>query len=195
MPYNRFIDPAGTVIRFGNIARENHSLDCVMLPDGKVLAVEDSYGVAFIDVKENKLLYHLDYSGNYSGLMSTYSGLKLYEMKQENTFFGVQRILIKIFRLILDAVWDGEKAVIKDSISFEAVAPAPLSLPNDIAINDEDGQKYLYVVLNGNNQLQKIRLSDKKIIWTTATGMAPFGITLAGIQSLRNQLGWPGSNR
>ena len=82
--------------------------------------------------------------------------------------------------MILDAVWDGEKAVIKDSISFKAVAPAPLSLPNDIAINDENGQKYLYVVLNGNNQLQKLRLSDKKIIWTTATGMAPFGITLAG---------------
>ena len=79
MPYNRFIDPAGTVIRFGNKALENHSLDCVMLPDGKVLAVEDSYGVAFIDVKQNKLLFHLEYSGNYRGLMSTYSGIKTYQ--------------------------------------------------------------------------------------------------------------------
>jgi hypothetical protein len=30
MPYNRFIDPAGTVIRFGNPALENHSLDCAL---------------------------------------------------------------------------------------------------------------------------------------------------------------------
>src|SRR5512146_1706473 len=49
MPYNRFIDPAGRVIRFGSPGLENHSLDCALLPDGKVLAVEDRYGVAFID--------------------------------------------------------------------------------------------------------------------------------------------------
>ncbi|MDE3184318.1 MAG: beta-propeller fold lactonase family protein [Bacteroidota bacterium] len=180
MPYNRFIDPAGTVIRFGNMARENHSLDCVMLPDGNVLAVEDRYGVAFIDVKQNKLLFHLDYAGEYSGLMSTYSGLKSYRDETgEHLLWGAANPYKEV-SLILDAVWDGEKAVIKDSISFEAAAPAPLSLPNDIAINEEDGQKYLYVVLNGNNQLQKLRLADKKIIWTTATGMAPFGIALAG---------------
>ena len=180
MPYNRFIDPAGTVIRFGNIARENHSLDCVMLPGGKVLAVEDRYGVAFIDVTENKLLYHLDYSGNYSGLMSTYSGLKSYRDETgEHILWGAANPYQPV-SLILDAVWDGEKAVIKDSISFKAVEPAPLSLPNDIAINEEDEQKYLYVVLNGNNQLQKLRLADKKIIWTTATGMAPFAITITG---------------
>lgn len=180
MPYNRFIDPAGTVIRFGNIALENHSLDCVILPDGKVLAVEDRYGVAFIDVKQNKLLFHLAYSGNYSGLMSTYSGLKTYRDETgEHVLWGAANPYKQV-SVILDAVWDGEKAVIKDSISFEAVAPAPLSLPNDISINEEDGQKYLYVVLNGNNQLQKLRLSDKKVIWTANTGMAPFGVAISG---------------
>jgi hypothetical protein len=55
MPYNRFIDPAGKIICFGNPAFENHSLDCGLLPDGKVLAVEDRYGVVFIDLKGNKL--------------------------------------------------------------------------------------------------------------------------------------------
>jgi hypothetical protein len=50
MPYNRFIDPAGTIIRFGNPTLENHSLDCSLLPGGDVLAVEDRYGLAFINV-------------------------------------------------------------------------------------------------------------------------------------------------
>ena len=179
MPYNRFIDPAGTIIRFGNEGLENHSLDCVMLPDGKVLAVEDRYGVAFIDVKENKLLFHLDYSGEYSGLMSTYSGIKTFtDDKGVHVLWGAANPYQKA-SVILNAVWDGAQASIQDSISFAAVAPAPLALPNDMAISNEEGERYLYVVLNGNNQLQKIRLSDKKRIWTTATGMAPFGIALA----------------
>jgi len=180
LPYNRFIDPAGMVIRFGNEALENHSLDCVMLSSGNVLAVEDRYGVAFIDIKQNKLLFHLDYTGDYRGLMSTYSGLKTYRDETgEHILWGAANPYQKV-SVILNAVWDGEKAIIKDSISFEAVAPAPLSLPNDIAINEENGEKYLYVVLNGNNQLEKLSLSDKKIIWKTATGMAPFGISITG---------------
>src|ERR1043165_9542914 len=43
MPYNRIVDPVGTVIRFGNPSQENHSLDCVLLPGEKVLAVEDRF--------------------------------------------------------------------------------------------------------------------------------------------------------
>ena len=41
MPYNRFIDPAGTVVRFGNADKENHALDCVLLPDGRTPAHEN----------------------------------------------------------------------------------------------------------------------------------------------------------
>ena len=178
MPYNRFIDPAGIVIRFGNPAVENHSLDCVLLPDGKVLAVEDRYGLAFIDVKENKLLFHLDYDGTYKGVISTYSGIKVFEDKNGVHIFWGACNTSKKTSLILEALWDGKKAIINNSISFEALAPSPLALPNDIAINKEGDEDYLYVVLNGNNQLIKLRLSDKKIIWTTATGMAPFGIAL-----------------
>ncbi|MEO8853740.1 MAG: phosphoesterase, partial [Ginsengibacter sp.] len=179
MPYNRFIDPAGTVIGFGNPSLENHSLDCVVLPGGKILAVEDRYGVAFINISEKKILFHLDYSGDYSGFMSTYSGIKTFEdEKGVHVLWGAANPNNKI-SVIMEATWDGEKATIQDSISFAALSPAPMSLPNDIAIKDEDGEKYLYVVLNGNSQLCKVRLSDKKIIWTTATGMAPFGIALS----------------
>jgi YVTN family beta-propeller protein len=180
MPYNRFIDPAGKVIRFGNPALENHSLDCALLPGEKVLAVEDRYGLAFIDVQNNSLLYHLDYTGTYRSLMSTFSGIKVLEEGNSiHIFWGASNPGSKA-SYILDAVWDGHKATISDAISFSGVAPAPIALPNDIAINKEGGVNYLYVVLNGNNQLVKLKLSDKKIIWTMPTGMAPFGIAIAG---------------
>lgn len=180
MPYNRFIDPAGTVIRFGNTSLENHSLDCVLLPGNKILAVEDRFGLAFIDDQANKLLYHLDYDLARKGLMSTYSGIKVYEAGQEiHILWGATNPGAKT-SFILDAVWDGKKAIIKNTFSFDGIDPSPMALPNDIAINKEAGENYLYVVLNGNSQLTKIKLSDKKIIWTTATGMAPFGIAIAG---------------
>ena len=178
MPYNRFIDPAGTVIRFGNPTLENHSLDCVLLPGGIVLAVEDRYGLAFIDVKDKRLLFHLDYSGTYRGLMSTYSGLKvLADPSGVHVFWGASNPGTKS-SFIMDAIWDGRKAEIQHAIAFAAVAPAPMALPNDLAINKEGGETFLYVVLNGNSQLVKIRLSDTKVIWTSGTGMAPFGVAL-----------------
>lgn len=181
MPYNRFIDAAGTVIHYGNKTLENHSLDCALLPKQQVLVVEDRYGVAFIDVPTHKLLYHLDYEGKHKGLMSTYSGIKvLEEGNQARVFWGASIPDLGKASYIMEAVWDGKKAVITDSIPFKAVAPSPMALPNDIAISEENGTTYLYVVLNGNNQLCKIRLKDKKLVWTTATGMAPFGIALAG---------------
>src|SRR5919112_824245 len=88
MPYNRFIDPAGTVIRFGNPTLENHSLDCALLNDGKILVVEDRFGLAFIDTKDKKLLFHLEYDGTYENLMSTYSGIKVLEDKGTHIFWG-----------------------------------------------------------------------------------------------------------
>ncbi|MDQ6758079.1 MAG: beta-propeller fold lactonase family protein [Bacteroidota bacterium] len=178
MPYNRIIDPAGTVIRFGKFSLENHSLDCVLLPGNKILAVEDRYGVALIDLTTKKILDHLEYSGTYNGFMSTYSGIKV--LKEDNKihiFWGAANPVTKK-SFIIEAKWDGKNAVISDAIPFEAVAPSPMALPNDIAINKEGNDIYLYVVLNGNSQLIKMRLKDKKIIWSTTTGMAPFGIAI-----------------
>src|ERR1700748_1431024 len=45
MPYNRWVDPAGSVVRFGDPKQENHSLDAVLLPGGQLLAVEDRFGI------------------------------------------------------------------------------------------------------------------------------------------------------
>jgi len=178
MPYNRFIDPAGTVIRFGNPARENHSLDCVLLPDGKILAVEDRFGVAFIDVQEKKLLYHLEYEGHYKGFRSTFSGIKAWE--DGNTvhiFWGASHPTTKT-SFIIDAVWNGRKATIEDGIKFNATSTWTTALPNDIALNKEDSETYLYVVLNGNNQLSKVQVKGKKEIWNIPTGVAPYGIAI-----------------
>jgi YVTN family beta-propeller protein len=180
MPYNRVIDPAGTMMKFGNPSLENHSLDCVLLPGGKVLAVEDRYGMALIDVEQKKLLVHVDYDGKFKGLMSTYSGIKVLETGGVvHIFWGASNPSAKT-SFILDAVWDGKKASITDAIAFKPVDPSPMALPNDIAINNEGGENYLYVVLNGNSRLSKIRLSDRKELWSTETGMAPFGIVIVG---------------
>ena len=191
LPYNRFIDPAGKIIRYGNPELENHSLDCVLLPGNNILAVEDRYGVAFIDGHNHKLLFHLDYTGTYRGLMSTFSGIKTLLYKNEiHIFWGATNPASKD-SYILDAVWNGEKAVISSSFSFAAVSLSPMALPNDIAINKEGGENYLYVVLNGNKQLTKIRLSDKKVIWTSTTGVAPFGIAIAASKAYVTN--WGGS--
>ena len=179
MPYNRIVDPAGTVICFGNPSQENHSLDCVLLPDGKVLAVEDRFGLALFDVQGKKLLQHLDYEGEYKGVKSTFSGIKTWQ--DGNTihiFWGAAHPTSKA-SFIMDAVWDGHKAVMQTAIKFPPKAPAPMSLPNDIAISKERGEDYLYVVLNGNNELVKIRLKDHQPVWTMPTGMAPYGIAIA----------------
>lgn len=179
MPYNRFIDPAGTVIRFGRPDLENHSLDCTLLPGDQVLVVEDRYGLAFMDVPGNTLLFHLDYPTAYNGMMSTYSGIKVWKEEDSiHIFWGAAHPGNKR-SVIFDAVWDGKKAAIRQAISFDAVPPAPMALPNDIVLKKENGATYIYVVLNGNSQLKKIRLKDQHVEWTAGTGMAPFGVTIA----------------
>jgi YVTN family beta-propeller protein len=190
MPFNRVINPAGTVMKFGNPSLENHSLDCALLPGGRILAVEDRYGMALIDVQQKKLLSHVDYNGKYKGLMSTYSGIKALETGNVvHIYWGASNPSVKS-SFILDAVWDGKKASITDAIDFKPVAPSPMALPNDIAINNEGGENFMYVVLNGNSRLSKIRLSDRKEMWSTETGMAPFGIVLVGEKAYVNN--WAG---
>lgn len=179
MPYNRIVDPVGTVIRFGNPDQENHSLDCVLLPDERILAVEDRFGIALFDVQEKKLLYHLDYEGEYKGVKSTFSGIKTWRDGDiVHILWGAANSASKA-SFIMDAVWNGQKAVMQPAIKFPAKEPAPMSLPNDIAINKENGEDYLYVVLNGNNELVKLRLKDHNQVWSMPTGIAPYGIAIA----------------
>jgi hypothetical protein len=134
MPYNRIVDPAGTAIRFGHPSQENHSLDCVLLPGEKVLAVEDRFGLALLDVDQKKLLYHLDYEGEYKGVRSTFSGIKYWhDGNTLHIFWGAVNSASKA-SYIMDAVWNGQKAVMQTAIKFAAkdlrrcLCPMPLPL-------------------------------------------------------------------
>lgn len=183
MPYNRIIDPAGTVISFGDAADENHSMDVRLIPGTRFIAVEDRYGMTIIDTTAKKVASRWTYKqdARYRGLTSTYSGLKVVNIdNQTQIYWSAAAGKGKDSKsYVFQAVWKEGNISIQNTFSFKAEGESPLALPNDLAINKENGVNYLYVVLNGNNQLVKINLSDNKTVWTKSTGVAPYGITIA----------------
>ena len=180
MPYNRIIDPAGKVIKFGDPRLENHSLDAKLIPQTNLIAIEDRYGITLIDTTTDKETAHWSYNSNdkYKGLMSTYSGLQVRGSGNNVQLFWSAAGGDSQHSYVMQASWDGQKISIKNTFSFAPAAPSPLALPNELAIDTENGTDYLYVVLNGNNQLVKIDLSSGKTIWTKPTGVAPYGIAV-----------------
>ena len=183
MPYNRVIDPAGKVISFGDPGDENHSMDVRLIPGSKIIAVEDRFGITLIDTSQSKVITRWTYKqdARYRGLTSTYSGLKVLKTEaQTQIFWSAAAGKGKDSKsYVFQAVWDGEKISIQNTFTFKAESESPLALPNDLAINNEGGANFLYVVLNGNNQLVKIDLSTNKTVWTQPTGVAPYGIVIA----------------
>ncbi|MHB1922360.1 MAG: bifunctional YncE family protein/alkaline phosphatase family protein [Chitinophagaceae bacterium] len=184
MPDNRFLDPAGEQIRFGDGGLENHSLDCALLPGGKTLVVEDRYGLAFINPVQHSVIDRLSYnSANPTRqLMSTYSGvITQVDGQGETHIFWSAASSRSPLSYVLEASWNGSQATLIHRIPFAPLAPARSALPNGLAIQKQnDGETYLYVILNGNNQLAKIRLKDYRVIWQVPTGMVPYGLVLDG---------------
>jgi YVTN family beta-propeller protein len=182
MPYNRIIDAAGKSVTFGDASLENHSLDAVLLPDKKTLVVEDRFGIAFFDVKRQQLISRWDYNkgSNLKGSMSSFSGIKAIVYHDSTYIFWGAGGRGKPNSYVMQAVWDGSRARLVRTIPFEAIAPATIALPNEVALKEEAGELYLYAVLNGNNQFVKVRVADQKVIWTVSTGVAPFGLTMIG---------------
>ncbi|SFD45821.1 bifunctional YncE family protein/alkaline phosphatase family protein [Spirosoma endophyticum] len=180
MPYNRIIDAAGKSVSFGDASLENHSLDAVLLPDKKTLVVEDRFGIAFFDVKQQQLISRWDYTkgSNLKGSMSSFSGIKAIVYHDSTYIFWGAGGRGKPNSYVMQAVWDGSRARLVRTIPFEAIAPATIALPNEVAVKEEAGELYLYAVLNGNNQFVKVRIADQKVIWTAPTGVAPFGLTM-----------------
>ncbi|MES1221634.1 MAG: alkaline phosphatase family protein, partial [Bacteroidota bacterium] len=179
MPYNRLIKSAGTVITYGDPSLENHALDLCILPDKKNIVIEDRYGIAIFNVQSNKIAQRWVFTqeNEWKDLLSTYSGITSFVYKGK-TFIawgaaGGSNSAIMI------AEWDGKKINNISGIKFQKTEPADLALPNQVITNTEDGVLYLYTVLNGNNQLVKINFDDKKIAWTTTTGVAPYGLCIA----------------
>ena len=185
MPYNRYIDPVGTVVRFGNPDKECHALDCVMLPDGKTLAVEDRFGVAFINTENGQLINYWEYVSDKAlkDFKSVYSGIKAQSHDMETHVYWTAADDGSGRSIVIDAIWKDGHVKINDTIDFNAIKPAPLALANDIAITSENDERFIYAVLNGNNQLAKIRLRDKLVMWALPVGMAPYGMTISGTKA------------
>ena len=180
MPFNRIIHSAGNVIRFGNPALENHALDITPLTNNGLMAIEDRYGIVAVDALENKIVDRWTFSDlqPYKNYMSTYSGIKTFQTNGKLYIVWSASEPGSSHAAVMIAEWDnGFKNIA--SIPIENIEPAKNALPNDIVIVKENEAWFLYIVLNGNNELVKIKWADKSIVWKTNTGNAPYGIAIA----------------
>ena len=193
MPYNRIIAAAGESVRFGEADLENHSLDAVLMPDAQTIVVEDRFGLAFFDAKTHRLIDRWSYrkEEKYQGSMSTFSGIKTLVHNDSTFIFWGAGGKGNPNSYLMQAFWDGRHAKFIKAISFEPIPPATIALPNEVVVRLEAGQLYAYVILNGNNQLVKVRVKDSKVMWAAPTGVAPFGLTL--IQNKAYVTNWAGS--
>lgn len=182
MPYNRLIDPAGKVVSFGSPDMENHSLDLKQIPGTDLLAVEDRFGIALLDRNRQEIIARWSYQSDarFKNFMSTYSGIEVVKNGAEIQIFWSAADGNSRRSVVFQAGWDGKKINITNTIDFKAEAPAPLALPNELAVNQENGKSFLYVVLNGNNKLVKIDLATKATVWSVETGAAPYGLVISG---------------
>jgi YVTN family beta-propeller protein len=183
MPFNRQILSAGKVVSFGDPGLENHCLDFALLPGDTSMAIEDRYGIAVLDVRTREIKQRWSFTDDksFAGLMSTYSGIKAFST--DGHIYIVWGAAGRGKSSVMVAEWVDSGIATVTGIPVNAVAAAAMALPNDIAVAFEEGIPYLYVVLNGNNQLVKMRFTDRQVVWTAATGVAPFGLRV-----LRNKV-------
>lgn len=181
LPYNRLVASAGKVITYGDPRLENHTVDVTLLPDNNLLAIEDRYGIAILNRKKNKLVARWTFRDNkdFQNMMSTFSGIKAFSFQNKTYLAWGASERENGKSGIMLAQWLNDSITNVELLPFAAIAPAPISLPNEVEVNLENGALFLYIVLNGNNQLVKMRFTDRKVMWTAATGVAPFGIKIA----------------
>jgi YVTN family beta-propeller protein len=180
MPYNRIIDPAGEQIYFGNPNLENHALDCALSPDFKTLAIMGRYRILFYDLESRRLISEIipDEDDVLQGAVNTYSGIKWYQ-KGGKQYVLWSLVCQRTRSFVVMAQWDGQKAKIVKRYQFMPEAPSPVALPNEIEIIRESKVDYLFVTLNGNNQVVKLDMDSGVIKWTANVGVAPYGLVAA----------------
>ncbi len=180
LPYNRIIQPAGTLVTFGDASVESHALDAALSPDRKWLAVEERFSIVFISTLDNTTRFVLRNSFHMPlrGGMNTYSGI-LWHLNNgiPEVYWSVIGTDEKSF--VACAKWDGTKAEFVRVIEYKTTPPADMALPNEILIRNESNKDYLYVVLNGNNKVIKQDLITGDTIWVADPGVAPYGLTMA----------------
>lgn len=180
LPYNRWIAPAGKQVYFGDPALENHAMDVVFSPDKKWLAIEGRYEIVILSAKTFQIVANLKTNQimKESGLMNTFSGICWWQDKnQYQLYWGASGSGNTAY--VCQASWDNTKLQANETLPFEAVKPAKTALPNETMVTNESGCIYLYVVLNGNNTVEKIDLKTKRTVWSAHVGVAPFGIARA----------------
>jgi len=179
MPYNKWVDPAGEQIYFGDKELENHALDCSLSPDGKWIAVEGRYSVVIINPVTKKIASRFALKSHFAndGLMNTYSGISW--RKTADGYELYWSAVGKAKSLVVQTAWNEKKISVVKTFSFETVKPAKTALPNEVLVAEEAGLPVLYVVLNGNNTVEKMDINSGKTIWSSPAGVAPFGIAAA----------------
>ncbi|TAE55170.1 MAG: phosphoesterase [Bacteroidetes bacterium] len=180
MPYNRSVKSAGTVITYGDPRLENHTLDLAMLPGGKYLAIEDRYGIAVMDIAKQNIADRWSFKKDplFSDQMSTFSGIKTFVFGGKTWIVWGAATREEAKSSLMIAEWSGDSLGRVEALPFFGNAPAPNALPNEVEVELAGKEVYLYVVLNGNNELTKVRFSDRSFVWTVGTGVAPFGVRL-----------------
>ena len=178
MPFNRLVRSAGQVVTYGDPSLENHTLDFAILPDSQHIVVEDRYGIAVLEVASRQIVHRWSFRDDavLKGLMSTYSGIKVFR-SEGRTYIAWGAGNTRQSALMI-AEWEGTGISNVSSLPLPAVKPAASALPNDVAVQVEAGIPYLYVALNGNNQLLKIRFTDRQVVWTAPTGVAPYALRI-----------------
>ena len=180
LPYNRIINSAGKVIRYGKPDLENHALDVTKIANSNLVAVMERYGMFVINPDTQEIVNHIRFteSKTLGRYLSTYSGIKSfkYNNKVYIVWSAAEREGGKAALIAVE--WSNKIENIIE-IPLQAELPAPNAIPNDIAVVQNDQETFLYVVLNGNNKLVKIDWNTKNIIWSTTTGVAPYGVTIA----------------
>jgi YVTN family beta-propeller protein len=179
MPYNKWVDPAGEQIYFGDKELENHALDCALSPDGKWLAVEGRYSIVIIDPVTKKIATRFPLRSYFTsdGLINTYSGISWRKTGESYELYW--SALGKTMAVVVQAAWNEKDISVLKTFMFTTVAPAKTALPNEVLVTEESGSPFLYVVLNGNNTVEKIDIQSGKTIWSVPAGVAPFGISAA----------------
>ena len=181
LPYNRIIQSAGKVLRFGLPSLENHALDIAAIHGTNLAVIEERYGLYVADISQNKIMDHWSFSTSalYKKYVSTYSGIKTMFVDGKNWILWTAAETSGKNSSLMIAEWDNGIKNITD-IPFETKAPAKNALPNEIAIAKEQNNYFIYVVLNGNSELVKINWSTKNRVWTSKTGVAPYGVAVVG---------------
>lgn len=186
LPYNRFIQPAGRQIFFGDENLENHAIDAALSPDGKWLAVMERYSIVFINTSDNKVQFSLPNNdlrvlrrgSKRSWGTNTYSGIT-WNLNNDSLEIWWSAIGTFDRSFIVSAKWDGERATFGRMFEYMRDNEADLALPNEFVIEEEAGRKFLYVVLNGNNKVIKQDFTTGDTLWIADPGVAPYGITMA----------------